>query len=165
MLLRVQIMASTVTPFRLGCLLVLVLNTGSFCGLLNCLLHPYPLCLPVRFSGEWPSNHYSCGVHYCLLSLDCRCNVTSSYLMLLPWDCSTMKDCTFKLSDLKKTTVEEPRVPLAVKPLHQWSARDEITSTHVPDGAVASPAAGNKKRKHSPGTGKTLTESSLVFSL
>lgn len=47
MLLRVQIMASTVTPFRLGSLLVLVLNTGSFCGLLNCLLHPCPLCLPV----------------------------------------------------------------------------------------------------------------------
>lgn len=105
--------------------------------------------LPIRFSGEWPSNHYSCGVHYYLLSLDCRCNVTSSYLMLLPWDCSTMKDCTFKLSDLKKTTVEVPRVPLAVKPLHQWSARDEITSTHVPDGAVASPAAGNKKKTFS----------------
>lgn len=49
MLLRVQTMASTVaSTLWLGSLLVLVLNTCSFCGLLTCLLHPHPLCLPVR---------------------------------------------------------------------------------------------------------------------
>lgn len=48
MLLRVLILASNVASiFWLGSLLVLVLNTCSFCGLLTCLLHPHPLCLPV----------------------------------------------------------------------------------------------------------------------